>query len=136
MTAGKGFNVISGVPELLSEVPGHVDAEGIERLAFPCRSGIEQQSPLRIAVHYVCAEPGSSSDWIQIEPETHPLDEINLLLPSRGGRLSYRYEIDGEVLDLDGPCAVVIHGGMPHRMRLESGSGLFVCLRLQTVQSA
>lgn len=126
----QGFKVSTGISEALGQIPGHAGVAGIERLLLLTNATVPGRS-FHVAVHQVEAEAAAGKPWRFAETQTHPFDEINILLP-REGVLRYQYEIDGETTWLEGPGAAFIPAGTRHRMEPVAGAGYFLCIQLDT----
>lgn len=121
-------HVIQGFPQALSQLSGHVDVPGIERLALLNRMDVPGHS-FHVAVHVVsqAERTGQAAHYMTVH--SHPTAELNILLSERSS-LTYRYEVDGATFDVTSPATVFIDAGTPHRMEVLSGEGLFLCIQL------
>ncbi|MFH1278448.1 MAG: hypothetical protein ABIK65_08725 [Candidatus Eisenbacteria bacterium] len=125
-----GFEVFPGVIEPIGMIPGHTKIEGIERYLLLTRSSIPGTT-FHIAAHVVSGRYEPGGEWRFTEPQEHEFDELNILLPGAEG-LRYRYEIDGVIHRIDGPCSVFISAGTRHRMEPLEGAGIFLCIQLNS----
>ncbi len=128
-------HLFSGRSAPLSTVPGHLDVEGITRMLL-----LTAADRPGLSFHIACHEVTDAGDaregvWRYASLEAHPHDEINLLIPGPAG-LAYQYEVAGRVFRAEAPATVIIPSGDPHRMEVLSGSGIFVCLRLDGAASS
>jgi len=134
------FQVIPGIEQSIGSIPGHAPVEGIDRWLLLDNTRLPGRT-FHIAVHYVSGAlhdaPGEAAakdkQWRFTKPHEHPFDEINILLPV-GGKLRYRYEVDGAIEYAEGPCTVLLGAGTRHRMEPVEGSGLFLCVQLNPVR--
>jgi len=123
-----GFLVFPGIDEPIGLVPGHSPVEGISRVLMLTNGAMPGRS-FHVAAHFDSADYRPAADWQFTEPHAHPFDEINLLLPA-GDCLRYRYEVEGRLHEISGPCSVFLSAGTPHRMEPIEGQGIFVCIQL------
>jgi hypothetical protein len=111
----------------LSALPGHRDVPGLERLLLMTSADLQGAS-FHAAAHQVAHTEGAREGvWRYAGVESHPFDEINMLLPGPAG-LTYQYEVSGRAFRVEAPATVIIRAGEPHRMEAISGSGTFLCL--------
>ena len=111
----------------LSTLPGHRDIPGLERLRLMTSADLPGVS-FHAAAHQIAHTEGAREGvWRYAGVESHPFDEINMLLPGPDG-LAYQYEVSGRTFRVEAPATVIIRAGEPHRMEAIVGSGTFLCL--------
>lgn len=130
--AGSGsdrvFRVIPGLHEPLEAVTNHQGVPGIDRFLLLTEQAVPGRS-FHLAAHIVTDGYVPDEDWQFSHRHSHDFDELNVLIPSGEG-LRYRYEVDGEIHMIEGPCSTFIPAGTEHRMEPVEGSGIFLCIQL------
>jgi mannose-6-phosphate isomerase-like protein (cupin superfamily) len=124
-----GFLVFPGIHEPVGKIPGHTMVDGIDRYLLLTKASVPGRT-FHIAAHIVSGGYEAAAGWRFTQPQEHEFDEVNVLLPGEGG-LRYKYEIDGTIHLVDGPCSVFISAGTRHRMEPVSGNGIFLCIQLE-----
>lgn len=117
--------ITHGTAESLSKVPFHSNAP-IKRVSMLGKKSIPQANT-HLAVHFVDAKNKKIGEYSKLH--SHSADEINLIL-SENGKLVYEVQLDDELYKVSSPATIYIPKGVPHRAKVLSGKGLFVCLIL------
>lgn len=114
-------NIYRNLDAPLGDTPCHQANFGIRRLAplgFPVHVGIHQ-----VAAGAATDRPDYST------PHHHPdHDEVNILISEE--HLAYRLTFADETYEVEAPATIWIPAGVSHSANVISGSGTFVCLRL------
>lgn len=119
----------------LSAVPGHLDIDGVRRVALTERLTLPGRTS-HVAAHLVDLPPGPPlADLLRTEPHTHAFDEINHLISDSPGGMTYLYEVDGRRFTVQAPATVYLPAGTVHRMEPSAGRGTFICTHLDTAKS-
>jgi quercetin dioxygenase-like cupin family protein len=83
------------------------------------------ESKIHTAVHFVDAIGKKMPQYSKLHK--HNADEVNLIL-SEDGKLKYEIQLDDEIYKVTSPATVYIPKGIPHRAKVLSGKGVFVCI--------
>ena len=127
-SAGRRFQVIPGLHQPLDQIPDHQGVSGIDRFLLLTQGAVPGRS-FHLAVHVVSTDYEPEDGWKFSHPHSHDFDELNVLIPSSES-FRYRYEVDGEVQEVEGPCSTFIPAGTSHRMEPIEGTGYFLCIQL------
>jgi len=122
------YRVFPGFVEPLSCVAGHRAVEGIERYSL-LKADMVPGTSFHVAAHVVGAEMQPADSFRYTQAHSHDFDELNILV-SEDSTLTYLYEVDGEKFTVSSPATVHIPAGSLHRMEAVSGTGVFLCVRL------
>jgi mannose-6-phosphate isomerase-like protein (cupin superfamily) len=92
---------------------------------FPDLKKILPGSNYHIAVHIIKKLPKKVPDYVAYH--THNCDEINLIL-SENSKLTYEIWLKDEKYTVSSPSIVYIPKGVPHKMKVIKGTGIYVCI--------
>ena len=119
------YVVSRNIPASLNGVPHHNACDAIERL-------VPNTFPVHVAIHRVKKITGPTNAYVQ--PHTHDVPEINILLGD-DGQLEYEFQLGDEVLTVESPASVWIPAGTKHAATVRRGSGYFVCVILDGTEA-
>jgi mannose-6-phosphate isomerase-like protein (cupin superfamily) len=105
--------------------------QGILRHSFLDKDDINGKS-FHIASHIIDdSYVYRKGEWIYSQPHQHDFDEINMFL-SESSSLEYKLELDGKEEKIVSPSLIFIPAGITHRAEPISGTGIFLCIYLDT----
>lgn len=119
-----------GVNEPLDKVPFHKKAS-LKRLSMLNKSFVPESST-HIAVHFVDVSK-KIPQYSQLHK--HNCDEINLIL-SEDSKLTYKIQLEDEIYKVSSPSTIFIPKGLRHSAQAISGTGIFVCIILDSEYSS
>lgn len=125
------YRIFTGIPSALSSVTGYTAMEGIDR--YVMLDGLPEAGEIKaIAAHVIaCVERGNQHAFGHTTAHAHDYAELNVMV-GNSSTLLYRYEVDGEAFMVSSPATVYISANTPHRMEAISGTGVFLCIHLNT----
>lgn len=104
--------------------------QGILRLSFLEKEYIKGKA-FHIASHIIDDSYVHKKEWIYSQAHQHDFDEINILV-SEKSTLQYKFELNEKVEEISSPSLIFIPAGIIHRAEPVSGTGVFLCIYLDT----